>query len=254
MAGLRACSKTIEADCAAEQALILCFERQLCRRADALMCRRCLGVPNPSALFGTRPGGAVTGTRRGLSAAGGGRVRGFRMLQVSPGSLSAAGVASGGRSCTGQAIPYPRRPDGRPNCPPSVAPDSRVFMIPGQPTPSNAPRCGGTKSGGAAGHGAAAPRPASARRGSPLSPADNALGLPRPRLTRAMSAVVAALACYNAPSERSAVFRCRLFSSAAAPPLASRSRKSDRCTATRLIVPSNSTSTARHPCGWSRIT
>src|SRR6201988_2300833 len=39
---LRACSKVNESECTVEQALSFCFERQLCRRADALICRRCL--------------------------------------------------------------------------------------------------------------------------------------------------------------------------------------------------------------------
>src|SRR5246127_3037177 len=39
---LRACSKINESECTVEQALSFCFERQLCRRADALICRRCL--------------------------------------------------------------------------------------------------------------------------------------------------------------------------------------------------------------------
>jgi len=39
---LRACSKINESGFTVEQALSFCFERQLCRRADALICRRCL--------------------------------------------------------------------------------------------------------------------------------------------------------------------------------------------------------------------
>ncbi|HUB47713.1 MAG TPA: ABC transporter substrate-binding protein, partial [Acetobacteraceae bacterium] len=39
---LRACSKINESECTVEQALSFCFERQLCRRADALIGRRCL--------------------------------------------------------------------------------------------------------------------------------------------------------------------------------------------------------------------
>jgi predicted 2-oxoglutarate/Fe(II)-dependent dioxygenase YbiX len=39
---LRACSKIIESTLRLDQALSCCFERQLCRRADALNCRRCL--------------------------------------------------------------------------------------------------------------------------------------------------------------------------------------------------------------------
>src|ERR1700744_4044349 len=48
---LRACSKINESECTVEQALSFCFERQLCRRADALICRRCLSS-------GRIPGGA----------------------------------------------------------------------------------------------------------------------------------------------------------------------------------------------------
>src|ERR1700752_4909495 len=39
---LRACSKVNESECTVGQALSFCFDRQLCRRADALICRRCL--------------------------------------------------------------------------------------------------------------------------------------------------------------------------------------------------------------------
>jgi hypothetical protein len=49
------------------------------------------------------------------------------------------------------------------------------------------------------------------------------------------------------PPDRSAVLRCRLASSASPPPLASRLRKSARCTATRLIEPPASTSTIFQP-------
>ena len=51
---------------------------------------------------------------------------------------------------------------------------------------------------------------------------------------------------FSAPSDRSAILRRRLAISASASPLARIFRKSDRCTATRLIEPSSSTSTARH--------
>jgi hypothetical protein len=44
-ADLWACSKINESECTVEQALSFCFERQLCRRADALICRRCLWIP-----------------------------------------------------------------------------------------------------------------------------------------------------------------------------------------------------------------
>jgi hypothetical protein len=39
---LRACSTISASISRVEQALSLCFERQLWRRADALICRRCL--------------------------------------------------------------------------------------------------------------------------------------------------------------------------------------------------------------------
>ena len=42
--GLRACSTIIASDRGVEQALSLCFKRQLCRRADAVICQRCLSV------------------------------------------------------------------------------------------------------------------------------------------------------------------------------------------------------------------
>ena len=41
-AALRACSSIIASDRGVEQALSLCFKRQLCRRADAVICQRCL--------------------------------------------------------------------------------------------------------------------------------------------------------------------------------------------------------------------
>src|SRR5271168_1398517 len=53
----------------------------------------------------------------------------------------------------------------------------------------------------------------------------------------------------NAPPERSEVLRWRLASSAPPPPLERMRRKSDRCTATRLIEPAASTSTTFHPDG-----
>jgi hypothetical protein len=50
-----------------------------------------------------------------------------------------------------------------------------------------------------------------------------------------------------APSDRSTDLLRRLFARACGPPRSSNRRKSDLCTATRLIDPSASTSTARHP-------
>src|SRR5271166_2901112 len=58
----------------------------------------------------------------------------------------------------------------------------------------------------------------------------------------------------SAPPERSATLCCRLATRAAPPPCLSRPRKSERCTATRLIAPSASTSTAFHPLDVARIT
>ena len=47
---LEACSTLIAMNRRVEQALSLCFKRQLCRRADALICRRCLreGLNKPT--------------------------------------------------------------------------------------------------------------------------------------------------------------------------------------------------------------
>lgn len=56
------------------------------------------------------------------------------------------------------------------------------------------------------------------------------------------------------PPDRSEVLRCSLASSASPPPFASTLRKSDRCTATRLIAPSASTSTIFHPASVGVIT
>jgi hypothetical protein len=56
------------------------------------------------------------------------------------------------------------------------------------------------------------------------------------------------------PPERLATFRCKPAISAGVPPLFSNWRKSERCTATRLIEPSASTSTAFHPDAVLRIT
>jgi hypothetical protein len=58
----------------------------------------------------------------------------------------------------------------------------------------------------------------------------------------------------SAPPERSATLCCRLATRAVPPPCLSRPRKSERCTATRLIAPSASTSTAFHPLDVARIT
>ena len=58
----------------------------------------------------------------------------------------------------------------------------------------------------------------------------------------------------SAPSDRSDTLRCRLLISASALPLARIARKSERCTATRLIEPSISTSTARQARPDSRMT
>ena len=59
---------------------------------------------------------------------------------------------------------------------------------------------------------------------------------------------------FSAPSDRSAILRRRLATSASASPLARILRKSERCTATRLMEPSSSTSTARQVPFSSRIT
>ena len=56
------------------------------------------------------------------------------------------------------------------------------------------------------------------------------------------------------PLDRLTTFRSRPARKAAAPPLASNALKSDRCTATWLIVPSVSTSTTFQPSGLSRMT
>jgi hypothetical protein len=56
------------------------------------------------------------------------------------------------------------------------------------------------------------------------------------------------------PPERLATFRCNPAIKAGVPPLFSSSRKSERCTATRLIEPSASTSTAFQPEAVLRIT
>jgi hypothetical protein len=63
-----------------------------------------------------------------------------------------------------------------------------------------------------------------------------------------------ALPAAQAAPDNSDVLSCRLFSSAGAPPCSRSWRKSDRCTATRLIVPSSSTSTAFQPWGVRRMT
>ncbi len=57
-----------------------------------------------------------------------------------------------------------------------------------------------------------------------------------------------------APPERSVIFCRRLLIRGVVSPEASKARKSDRCTATRLIDPSSSTSTTRHPPGPPRMT
>ena len=56
------------------------------------------------------------------------------------------------------------------------------------------------------------------------------------------------------PPDRLATLCSRPLVRAAGPPAASSSRKSERCTATRLIEPSVSTSTACHPAGKRRMT
>src|SRR6516164_6880523 len=56
------------------------------------------------------------------------------------------------------------------------------------------------------------------------------------------------------PPERLATLRLRPAASAGTPPDASSCRKSDRCTATRLIDPSVNTSTACHPAVPRRMT
>ena len=56
------------------------------------------------------------------------------------------------------------------------------------------------------------------------------------------------------PPERSAVLRWKLASSASPPPLDRMWRKSERCTATRLIEPAASTSTTFQPAGVWFIT
>ena len=58
----------------------------------------------------------------------------------------------------------------------------------------------------------------------------------------------------STPSDRLATFCRRATVSAGTPPLANTCRKSDRCTPTRLIEPSASTSTAFQPAGPFRMT
>jgi len=58
----------------------------------------------------------------------------------------------------------------------------------------------------------------------------------------------------SAPSDSMATLRCKPACKAGAPPLASSCPKSDRCTATWLIVPSVSTSTAFQPATVIRMT
>ena len=70
-----------EIGCTVEQALSLCFDRQLCRRADALICRRCLILHSQISPWPRRrdlftPGGGPAWRKRQrlpLASDGGGR-------------------------------------------------------------------------------------------------------------------------------------------------------------------------------------